>query len=391
MTQKVASLVLLLLVCGSVAAEPTHKRTTSAVSHRAAVEKQNVKSTPKEPPAQETPAKEPPLKEPPANELFGAASGPAPLAARAIGSYARGCLAGAVALPINGPDWQVMRLSRNRNWGHPRLLDFLERFAADARNLDGWPGLLVGDMSQPRGGPMVTGHSSHQIGLDVDIWLTPMPDRTLTTDERENMVAVSMLKDPFTVDPNKWTPLHTKLIKRAASYPEVDRIFVHPAIKKVLCEQAGDDRRWLAKVRPWWNHYYHFHVRVTCPPGASDCEPQKPLSGDDGCGEQLANWYEMLKKAAIAGVGPPTAGTLRKSSLTMSKLPRECGTVLTAGGFEPPIPNNTDPLPGPVLKALASKETGPPAPRLDAAARRALLASLASNFKVPLPERNPKR
>jgi len=124
----------------------------------------------------------------------------------------------------------------------------------------------------------------------VDIWLTPMPDRTLTTQERENMVAVSMLKDPFTVDPDKWTPLHTKLLKRAASYPEVDRIFVHPAIKKVLCEQAGEDRAWLAKVRPWWNHYYHFHVRVTCPPGASDCEPQKPLSGDDGCGEELTKW-----------------------------------------------------------------------------------------------------
>ena len=281
-----------------------------------------------------------------------------------------------------------MRLSRNRDWGHPRLLDFLERFAADARNLDGWPGLLVGNMSQPRGGPMITGHSSHQIGLDVDIWLTPMPDRTLTTDERENMMAVSMLKDPFTVDPDKWTPLHTKLIKRAASYSEVDRIFVHPAIKKVLCEQAGEDRAWLAKVRPWWNHYYHFHVRVTCPPGAPDCEPQKPHSGDDGCGEELTKWYGMLEKAAIAGAGPPATGALRKSSLTMSKLPRECGTVLTAGGFEPPVPANADTLPEPELKALASKETGPPPPKLDAAARQALIAS---SSRVPLPERNPNR
>ena len=202
------------------------------------------------------------------------------------------------------------------------------------------------------------------------------------------MLSVSMLKDPFTVDPDKWTPLHTKLIKRAASYPEVDRIFVHPAIKKVLCEQAGEDRAWLAKVRSWWNHYYHFHVRVTCPPDASDCEPQKPLSGDDGCGEELTNWYAMLKKAAIAGAGPPAAGTLRKTAPTMSKLPQECRTVLTAGGFEPSVPNNTDPLPEPVRKALASKETGPPPPQLDAAARQALLAS---SSRVPLPERNPKR
>jgi penicillin-insensitive murein endopeptidase len=372
---------LLLLVCGSVAAEPTHKQTKAAAAPSGSAGVKNEQTTPKEPTAKEL------AKEPPANELFGAATGPAPLAARAIGSYAKGCLAGAVALPINGPDWQVMRLSRNRNWGTPQLLDFLEKFASDARALDGWPGLLVGDMSQPRGGPMITGHSSHQIGLDVDIWLTPMPDRILTPEERENMMAVSMLKDPFTVDADKWTPLHTKLIKRAASYPEVDRIFVHPAIKKVLCDQAGNDRDWLAKVRPWWNHYYHFHVRVACPSEDSDCEPQRPPSGDDGCGQELSNWFAMLKKAAIAGAGQPATGVPRKSSLTMSKLPQECGTVLTAGGFEPPIPVNAG-LAQPVLKALASKETGPPPPKLDPAARRALIASSSG---MPLPERNPRR
>ena len=231
--------------------------------------------------------------------LFGAVTTPAPLAARAIGSYAKGCLSGGVSLPINGPDWQVMRLSRNRNWGHPRLLDYLERLASDARGLDGWPGLLVGDMAQPRGGPMITGHTSHQIGLDADIWLTPMPDRVLTPQEREDITATSMLKDPFTVDPNIWTPLHTKLIKRAASYPQVARIFVHPAIKKVLCEQAGKNRAWLSKVRPWWNHYYHFHVRLTCPPGAEDCGNQKPAGSDDGCGKELAEWYKMLRKAEL--------------------------------------------------------------------------------------------
>ena len=214
MTQRVI-LSVLLLFCGSGAAEPPHKTVTV---HPSALPK-DVKTAP--------------APSGPANRLFGAVTSPAPLAARAIGSYARGCLAGGVSLPINGPEWQVMRLSRNRNWGHPRLLDFLKRFANDARTIDGWPGLLVGDMSQPRGGPMLTGHASHQIGLDVDIWLTPMPDRILTPQDRENMSAVSMLKDPFTVDSDKWTPLHTKLIKRAASYPEVDRIFVHPAIKRV--------------------------------------------------------------------------------------------------------------------------------------------------------------
>jgi penicillin-insensitive murein endopeptidase len=131
-----------------------------------------------------------------------------------------------------------MRLSRNRNWGHPLLVAYLERLARDARAVR-WPGLLVGDLSQPRGGPMPTGHASHQIGLDADIWLTPMPNRVLTPQEREDVSAISMLSDPLNVDREMWTPTHTQLIKLASSYPEVERIFVHPAIKQVLCDQAA--------------------------------------------------------------------------------------------------------------------------------------------------------
>ena len=85
----------------------------------------------------------------PAKLLFSAMSRPASLAARSIGFYSRGCLAGAVALPVIGPSWQVMRLSRNRNWGHPRLVSYLERLAKDARSF-GWSGLLIGDLSQPK-------------------------------------------------------------------------------------------------------------------------------------------------------------------------------------------------------------------------------------------------
>jgi penicillin-insensitive murein endopeptidase len=377
--KRVILCLLLLALCGVVEAKDvSHVKSPAHVAAKA-------------PTIVPRAAKQATPKGPPANELFGSAMSPAPLASRSIGSYAKGCLAGGLALPINGPDWQVMRLSRNRNWGNPRLLDFLERFASDARAFDGWPGLLVGDMSQPRGGPMITGHSSHQIGLDVDIWLTPMPDRVLTPQEREDMTAVSMLKDPFTVDPDKWTPLHTKLIKRAASYPEVARIFVHPAIKKVLCEQAGNDRAWLAKVRPWWNHYYHFHVRLACPPGSAGCEGQNPVTRDDGCGRELANWYAMLKKSAIASAEQPAPGAKtgpRKSQLTVADLPKECGTVLTAGGYEP-VPANADSMPPAVLQAIASKEAGPPPPRLDAAALRALIGGSESG--VPLPDRNPAR
>src|SRR5437660_11915898 len=114
-----------------------------------------------------------------AKELFGRKLRPAKVPTRVIGFYAKGCIAGAEALPINGDTWQVMRLSRNRNWGHPQLIALLERLSAKVHKVAGWPGLLIGDVSQPRGGPMITGHASHQIGLDADIWLTPMPNRQL--------------------------------------------------------------------------------------------------------------------------------------------------------------------------------------------------------------------
>ena len=231
----------------------------------------------------------------PAKALFGRVTTPAGVAARTIGFYARGCLAGGIALPVNGPDWQVMRLSRNRNWGTPQLIAFLERFAKKVPQVSHWPGILVGDMSQPRGGPMLTGHASHQIGLDVDIWLKPMPSRTLTPAEREEMMSTNVVRpDRLDVDPKVWTPDHVAVIKAAAEDPEVQRIFVNAAIKKALCRDARGDRSWLAKVRPYYGHDYHFHVRLVCPKDQPLCEGQDPVSPGDGCDKaSLAFWFSQ--------------------------------------------------------------------------------------------------
>ncbi len=49
----------------------------------------------------------------PAKELFGGMALPAKAAPSPYGSYAKGCIAGAVAIPTDGPTWQAMRLSRN--------------------------------------------------------------------------------------------------------------------------------------------------------------------------------------------------------------------------------------------------------------------------------------
>ena len=275
----------------------------------------------------------------PAKVLFGAVATPAPLAARAIGTYAKGCLSGGEALPVDGPAWQAMRLSRNRNWGHPKLVKLIEKLSADGKEKDGWPGLLVGDLAQPRGGPMITGHASHQIGLDADLWLTPMPDRRLTSSERETIEATSMLsEDGTTVNRDVWTEQHFAILKRAASYPEVERIFIHPAIKQVLCYAAKDDRSWLSKVRPYWGHHYHFHVRMNCPAGSANCEPQKSVPGDDGCGKELDDWLKLIaniktEPAPLPIPAPPvvTAKPKEKPPMTLDQLPHECSVVLATG------------------------------------------------------------
>ena len=269
-----------------------------------------------------------------AKRIFGTTAGPARLEARAIGSYARGCLAGGTALPVDGQTWQVMRLSRNRNWGHPDLIRLVEDIAKRAPREAGWPGLLVGDISQPRGGPMLTGHASHQVGLDADIWLTPMPPRTLTRDERENMSATNVARsDWMDVDPAVYSRKHLALIRLAAREKAVTRIFVNPAIKVALCRDAGTDRAWLSKVRPMWGHNYHFHIRIACPAGDATCADQ-PLPADgDGCGSELQDW---LKKQYAAMHRPKRPGSGKGKPKppprpwTLDDLPDECRSVAVA-------------------------------------------------------------
>lgn len=266
---------------------------------------------------------------------FGRHGKPAPLAARAIGSYAKGCLAGASALAVDGESWQVMRLARNRNWGHPDLIAYLERLARETPRLTGWAGLLVGDISQPRGGPMLTGHASHQIGLDADIWLTPMPRRRLNAEERENMPAVNMVRaDWMDVDPAVWTPAHVRLIRAVAEEAQVERVFVNPAIKTALCRaadkgEAGPGRSWLAKVRPIWGHNYHFHIRMTCRDG-EPCEPQAPVPGGDGCGKEVEDWLALQHKAIFGPKPKETRPAKPKPPMSVDALPPECRQVLVA-------------------------------------------------------------
>jgi penicillin-insensitive murein endopeptidase len=258
----------------------------------------------------------------PAKELFGRETKPAKMPTRSIGYYTHGCLAGGVALPINGPTWQVMRLSRNRNWGHPELIKVLQRLAKKAPSI-GWHGFLVGDMGQPRGGPMLTGHWSHQLGLDADVWLTPMPDRELTREERETMMATNVVADNWKdVRPDIWSEKYIALYKMLAEDPKVERVLANPAIKKALCRDVKGDRSWLHKIRPVLGHNYHFHLRIGCPADSPECKTQPATPHDEGCGKDLDWWFTR-------NLGEPKPSPKAKP-LLMSALPPACKQILTA-------------------------------------------------------------
>ncbi len=279
------------------------------------------------------------LSAPLAKDLFGAQRGPSQQRSEAIGTYANGCGAGMVQLPESGPTWQAMRLSRNRNWGQPELVQYLMDLSVQARRI-GWAGLYIGDMSQPRGGPMKSGHASHQIGLDADIWMLPPKRLNLSRGEREKISSISVRTNDQTRINGNWTPAHQALLRAAASDPRVDRIFVAAAVKIAMCNATPrNDRAWLQKIRPLYGHNTHFHVRLKCPRGARYCKTQKPTvaelsKGGDGCDETL-NWWvttylEELRNPPKATKKKPGKRKKTAREFTMADLPRACTSVLSS-------------------------------------------------------------
>lgn len=253
-------------------------------------------------------------------ELWARISAPYRGPAAAIGNYSAGCLRGAEKLPLDGPGFQVMRPSRKRYFGHPSLVRYIKSLGERLQSVSStkMPLMLVGDLGRPRGGPMISGHASHQSGLDVDIWYLMKPKR-LARKERESLSAVSMVSGGKL---RGWTERETKLVAAAASFDEVERIFVDAAIKKHFCENSPE-APWLYKLRPWWNHADHLHVRLRCPAGDASCQAQEPLDpANPGCGTELAWWFtpeaeeEWKKKIAV------------RAAREFPNLPKECETLV---------------------------------------------------------------
>lgn len=252
---------------------------------------------------------------------------PAKGAPMSIGDYSAGCLQGAQVLPLDGPGYQVMHPSRNRFYGHPHLIDFIQKLGKGVH--DNKLGvILIGDLSLPRGGRAKGGHASHQSGLDVDIWYwypNKATKRLLTNKEREHTKARNILNGKTRSIRKHWAPIVAKVLQLTAMDPRVERIFVHPIIKRDLCSLTLEDRSWLRKIRPWFGHADHFHVRLACPADSPDCIPQAKVPSDDGC-DEMDYWFDE------AAQSDREKGRKRyqRKVIDKPKLPQKCIDLLGA-------------------------------------------------------------
>ncbi len=217
-----------------------------------------------------------------------------------IGSYANGCMTGASKLAEKGIGYQSVRRNRNRFYGQPELINFIEllgKYIDDKYSEK----VLIGDMSMPRGGRMNFGHSSHQVGLDVDIWNQVISKKEKVLKNRDMHTIVNKATGAViggVLDKSLRDALYF-----SATYKDTARIFVNPVIKYNLCNTELD-KSWLRKLRPWWGHDEHFHVRLDCPKGAVYCKKQNPIPAGSGCNDSLYNWVDEQSGIATGRIKP---------------------------------------------------------------------------------------
>ena len=240
----------------------------------------------------------PPLANPddpktPAKELFGRRpTAGAARGARRSASTPKAASPARVALPINGQTWQVMRLSRNRNWGHPTLVEFLEQLgreghqgrlarAAGRRHVAAARRPDADRPCQPSGRPRrrhladadarpradaarARGNVGHHGGR-------PRTARTSIRRSGRRRMPRSSRRRPRTRRSSASSSMRRSRRRSAA----------RPAPIAPGCARCGR----------YWGHDYHFHIRMRCPADSPDCKPQEPVPAGDGCGKELDWWF----------------------------------------------------------------------------------------------------
>ncbi|MCR5084587.1 MAG: penicillin-insensitive murein endopeptidase [Succinivibrionaceae bacterium] len=244
----------------------------------------------------------------------------APAGAEIYGTYSNGCIRGAVELPRKSPLYQVQYWGAARNFGHRDLVAFIQDLAQRAHEA-GIPRILVGDLSKTYGGPFgsKSAHGSHQIGLDVDVSFDYAEPLKSSAELRNPRDVLLVKNGKLTRD---FTPDRISLMRLAALDPRVERIFVAPQIKLGICEATASEAgraSWLRKIRPWYGHRGHMHIRIACPKDSPGCKPQAAPPAGDGCGAELMSWFEPPK---------PQPANQKPKPKPKKVLPPECELIL---------------------------------------------------------------
>lgn len=193
----------------------------------------------------------------------------------AIGFYSDGCMVDDYQLSQFDGNFELVNAWRNRHWAHGRAVNFIAYFTDTMANKNIGP-IKISDVSQHGGGDVSPSHASHQMGLDIDIWLAN------GNEEYQDVVQGSSVNEEL------FEKFHARdMYRTAVANSNVQRIFVNPAIKQYLC-RTESDTSWLRKLRPMSGHTGHMHVRLYCTDFDEDCIPQFEIGPGSGCNEVLS-------------------------------------------------------------------------------------------------------
>jgi len=196
-----------------------------------------------------------------------------------------------VILPADGPNWQAMRPSRNRAWGLPVLIQLM-RSASGKLPAAGWAGLLVGDIAQPRGGPMLTGQARirsarcrHLADADAAAPVEPRRARRDAGDQwsSQRMAMISMRRPGRCQhrrvprrSPRAWGRTHIPSTRRSAA--------------RCAARLVPTGTGW-TKIRAWWGHNYISTFASPVRTAQAECRSQALPPPGEGCGKEFAGGH----------------------------------------------------------------------------------------------------
>lgn len=211
---------------------------------------------------------------------------PAEAKEQAVRFYTKGSLANATAIPLESQGLVKVFRGKNRNYGTEELTRMIYSVAAEiSKEFPNRERLQIGDVANKNGGS-IGQHKSHQNGLDADIVYYRVDKKEQNPDWNGRYVEKFVKNGAVTA--NFDTERNWKLLKKFASFYQVERVFVDASIKRKYCslyKNSKDplEQQALRMMRPARLHDDHMHIRISCPKSSTRCVSQEPPPPGNGC------------------------------------------------------------------------------------------------------------